>query len=118
LPTITPTVTTPINSVASAFISGFRPSRTRENTTSGSVVEPGPDRNADSTTSSIDSVNDSSHRATSACEISGSVIEKNTRSGGAPRSRAASSIDGCNSRTRDCTMIARNFSGLWPAVHS
>jgi hypothetical protein len=95
-----------MNSVASAFISGFKPRRTRENTTSGSVVEPGPDRNADSTRSSIDSVNDSSQPATSACEISGSVMKKNTRNGVAPRSSAASSSDGCRSRTRDCTIIA------------
>ena len=30
--TTTPTVTTPINNVANAFISGFNPSLTRENT--------------------------------------------------------------------------------------
>src|SRR5471030_3214596 len=101
----TPTVTTAINSVASAFISGFKPSRTRENTTSGNVVEPGPDRNADNTRSSIDNVKDSSHPDTSACEISGNVMKKNTRTGVAPRSSAASSSDGFNSFTRDCTMI-------------
>ena len=95
-----------MKNVASAFISGFSPSRTRENTTSGNVVDPGPERNAENTRSSIDSVNDKSHPATSACEISGSVIEKNTRNGVAPRSSAASSSDGFNSRTRDSTMIA------------
>ncbi|CAJ6271202.1 Uncharacterised protein [Burkholderia pseudomallei] len=105
-----------MKSVASAFISGFRPRRTRENTTSGSVVEPGPERNAESTRSSIDSVNDSSQPESSACEISGSVITKNTFSGVAPRSSAASSSALFSSFTRDCTMIATydTHSITWP----
>ncbi|CAE6864779.1 hypothetical protein R70006_08281 [Paraburkholderia domus] len=70
------------------------------------MVEPGPDRNAESTRSSNDSVNDSSQPDIKACEISGSVIRKNTLKGVAPRSSAASSSDLLSSFTRDCTMIA------------
>jgi hypothetical protein len=44
-----------------------------EKITSGIVVEPGPERNADSTTSSSDSVNVNSQADISACEIIGSV---------------------------------------------
>ncbi|KAG0288541.1 hypothetical protein BGZ96_007722 [Linnemannia gamsii] len=47
-------VTTVIKIVASAFISGFKPRRTREKTTNGKVVEPGPDKKDDNTRSSSD----------------------------------------------------------------
>jgi hypothetical protein len=45
----------------------------------GMVVEPGPDKNADKTTSSRDSVKVSSQAEAMACEINGSVTRKNNR---------------------------------------
>src|SRR4029079_1967985 len=56
LATTTPTATTAMMIVATALTLGFRPSRAREKMTSGIVVAPGPERNADSTTSSSESV--------------------------------------------------------------
>ena len=59
--------------VATALTLGFSPRRAREKITSGIVVAPGPERNADSTTSSSESVNVSSQADSSACAIIGSV---------------------------------------------
>src|SRR3546814_853491 len=105
LTTMTQRPTARMNNVARALTSGFRPSRTRENTSMGSVVEPGPDRNEASTTSSSDKVNDSSQAETSAGAISGSVMRKNTVSGVAPRSSAASSSERSRSRDRKSTRL-------------
>src|SRR3546814_11826528 len=89
-----------MNNVARALTAGFRPSRTRENTSMGSVVEPGPDRNEASTTSSSDKVNDSSQADTSAGAISGSVKRTNTVTAVTPRSSAAATNDPPRSATR------------------
>jgi hypothetical protein len=51
---MTPMATMATMIVATALTLGFRPSRAREKITSGMVVAPGPDRKADSTTSSSD----------------------------------------------------------------
>eukprot|EP01032_Pedospumella_encystans_P026080 gene26080-29460_t len=56
LEAITATVTTRMVMAATALTRGSRPRRAREKITSGMVVEPGPDRKADSTTSSSDRV--------------------------------------------------------------
>src|SRR5690606_17921066 len=105
-----------MNRVASALTSGLSPRRTREKTSMSSVVEPGPDRNEATTTSSSDSVNDSSHADASAGAISGSVMRKNTVSGVAPRSSAASSSERSRSRTRAWIMTATKamHSVTWP----
>ncbi len=91
LATITPIETTSTISVATALTLGLRPSRAREKMTSGIVVAPGPDRKADSTTSSSDSVKVSSQADSSACAIIGRVTRWKTSHGRAPRSIAASS---------------------------
>ena len=89
--------------VATALTLGFRPRRAREKITSGIVVAPGPDRNADSTTSSSESVKVSSQADISACPIIGSVTSQNTCHGRAPRSIAASSSCGLSVCRRACT---------------
>ena len=95
-----------IVSAATAFTRGSRPRRAREKITIGMVDEPGPDRKADSTTSSSDKVNVSSHAEPSACLMFGSVTRKNTWYGLQPRSMAASSSDLLISCKRDCTTTA------------
>ena len=70
----------------------------------GMVVEPGPFRNAEITTSSRDSVKVSNQAEAMACEIRGKVTRKNTCKGLAPRSCAASSRDGLISCKRDSTI--------------
>ena len=92
--------------VATAVTLGLRAGRAREKMTSGSVVDPGPDRKADSTTSSSEMVKVSSQADSSDCEIIGSVTSQNTCAGLAPRSMAASSSDGFRSSSRACTMTA------------
>lgn len=62
-----------------------------EKTTTGSVNEEGPEAKLAITRSSIDSVKAKIHEAKSAGLMRGSVIEKKTCFGLAPRSRAASS---------------------------
>ena len=80
--------------VATALTLGLRPRRAREKITSGIVVAPGPERNADSTTSSSESVKVSRNADSSAWPIIGSVTSQNTCHGRAPRSSAASSSCG------------------------
>ncbi|MNF05628.1 hypothetical protein D3C80_2054040 [compost metagenome] len=75
--------------------------RTLENTNIGKVVAPGPATKLAITRSSSDRVNASIQPATSAGAIIGSVITKNTFSGVAPRSIAASSIERSSSRRRE-----------------
>ena len=75
---MTPTATTAMVMVATAFTLGFRPSRAREKITKGMVVEPGPERKADSTTSSSEMVKVSSQADSSDCAIIGSVTSQNT----------------------------------------
>ena len=89
--------------VATAFTLGLSPRRAREKITSGIVVAPGPDRKADSTTSSSDSVKVSSQADISDCRIIGSVTSRKTWPGRAPRSIAASSSWGLRSCRRACT---------------
>ena len=72
--------------VASALISGVTPSRTLEKISIGSVVDPGPETKLAMTTSSSDSVKDSSQPEIMAGAIVGTVTSKNTRSGRPPRS--------------------------------
>ncbi len=67
---------TPMNNVASALISGDSPLRTIENTTIGSVFDPGPDTKLEMTTSSNDIVKASNQPLTNAGAISGNVITK------------------------------------------
>ena len=62
--------------VAKALISGVTPSRTFENTRIGNVDEPGPLTKLAITRSSKLRVKASSHAATTAGAITGSVIEK------------------------------------------
>jgi len=64
--------------VATALMLGLMPRRALEKITKGMVVEPGPDRNADSTTSSSDSVKVSSQADTKACEIKGKMMRVKT----------------------------------------
>src|ERR1700733_15296779 len=92
--------------VANAFTSGLTPSRTFENITIGSVLEPGPATNCVMTRSSHDNVKDSSQPETNAGATNGRVIRRNTVPGRAPRSSAASSRDSSNPTRRDCTTIA------------
>ena len=100
---ITPMATASTISVATAFTLGFRPSRAREKITSGMVVAPGPDRKADSTTSSSEMVKVSSQADARLWAIIGSVTRVNTCQGRAPRSIAASSSCGFRSCRRACT---------------
>ncbi len=102
---MTPIVRTVIKIVASAFISGDIPNRRLEKTIIGSVVAPGPATKLAITTSSRDRANDKSHPRTMLGKIIGSVITKNTFSGDAPRSSAASSIDRSKSCKRAWTSI-------------
>ena len=78
---MTKALTAAIVTAATALTSGFNPSRAREKITMGNVVEPGPDKNIDNTTSSSDKVNVSNHADNKDCVISGSVIKPNTCSG-------------------------------------
>ena len=71
--------------------------------TIGNVLEPGPATNCVMTRSSQDRVNASSHPEAIAGRMSGKVMRKNTRSGRAPRSMAASSSASSNPLRRDCT---------------
>jgi hypothetical protein len=103
LAAITPIDTTSTIRVATAFTLGFRPRRAREKITSGMVVAPGPDKKADSTTSSSESVKVSSQADSSDCPIIGNVTSANTCHGRAPRSMAASSSCGLRSLSRACT---------------
>ena len=89
--------------VATALTLGFRPSRAREKITSGIVVAPGPERKAESTTSSSERVKVSSKAESRACEIIGRVTSQNTCQGRAPRSIAASSSCGLSVCRRACT---------------
>src|SRR5258708_37155446 len=73
------------------LISGLTPSRTFENTTMGRVLLPGPDVKLEITRSSHDNVKASSHPDKIAGKMMGSVMTKNTLTGRAPRSMAASS---------------------------
>jgi hypothetical protein len=57
----TPTLTTATVSVATAFTLGLKPKRARLKMVMGKVVDPGPDKNAESTTSTRDSVNVNNH---------------------------------------------------------
>ncbi len=73
LPIATPNPTTATVTVATTLTEGFKPSRARENSTSGRVVVPGPDKKAEVTTSSNEIVNVNSQADTSACPICGKV---------------------------------------------
>src|SRR5580658_7570721 len=104
---LTPTimqVTTAMVMVASTLISGLTPRRTLENTTMGKVLLPGPEVKLEITRSSHDSVNASSHPDRIAGNTIGRVITKNTLSGLAPRSIAASSSAVSKVARRDWTM--------------
>src|SRR6202453_3845320 len=96
-------VTTVMVMVASTLISGLTPKRTFENTTIGSVLEPGPEVKLEITRSSQDSVNAKSQPDRMAGKMIGSVIKKNTFTGRAPRSMAASSSAVSKVAMRDCT---------------
>src|ERR1700735_4436857 len=85
--------TSVITTVASALISGFKPSRTLEKIKSGKVVEPGPETKEVVTRSSRLIEKASSQPASKAGAISGNVTRKKTWIGRAPRSIAASSIE-------------------------
>src|SRR6185312_2312477 len=100
--TTTPLATTDTMRVASAFTSGLTPSRTLEKITMGSVLDPGPATNCEMTRSSHERVKASSHPASTAGRMSGSVMRQNTFAGRAPRSCAASSSDSSNPARRDC----------------
>src|ERR1700722_4816511 len=104
--TTMPNATISTMRVASAFTSGLTPRRTFEKITIGKVVEAGPATNCDTTTSSHEIVNASSHPETIAGTMSGSVIRKNTVTGRAPKSMAASSNDSSNPASRDWTTTA------------
>jgi len=75
--------------------------RTREKTSIGSVVAPGPETKLAMTRSSKESVNASSQPDITAGMIIGRVMIKNTFSGVAPRSIAASSMERSSSRSRE-----------------
>ncbi len=90
--------------VASTLISGLTPSRTFENTTMGRVLLPGPDVKLEITRSSHDKVKASSHPDKIAGKMMGSVMTKNTLSGRAPRSIAASSSAVSNVARREFTI--------------
>ncbi len=63
--------------VETALMSGVTPRRTRPNTNTGKVVEPGPDTKLVITTSSSDSVSASSAPPSTPGMISGSVTRRN-----------------------------------------
>src|SRR5450432_194031 len=90
--------------VASTLISGLTPRRTLENTTMGNVLLPGPEVKLDITRSSQDRVKARSHPDRIAGKIIGSVITKNTLSGRAPKSIAASSRAMSKLAKRELTM--------------
>ena len=69
-----PMLMTPMNNVASALISGDSPLRTNENTTIGSVLDPGPETKLEITRSSNDIVKASNQPLISEGAINGSVI--------------------------------------------
>ena len=96
----TPALTSAMMTVAIALTSGFRPSRARENTTSGKVVDPGPDKKADRITSSSDTVKVSSQADRIDWPINGNVINANTLDGVQPKSMAASSSERLSSVRR------------------
>ena len=96
-----PRVTTTINIVANALMSGETPKRTLEKISIGSVVAPGPETKLAITRSSNDKVNDKSQPETIAGKIIGKVISHNTLSGLAPKSMAASSSDSFTSVNLD-----------------
>src|ERR1700760_1488238 len=78
-------------SVARTLISGLTPRRTLENTTMGKVLVPGPEVKLEITRSSHDNVKASSQPERMAGKMIGRVMTKNTLTGRAPRSIAASS---------------------------
>src|SRR6185312_14975735 len=114
----TPLATMDTIRVASAFTSGLTPSRTLEKMTIGSVLEPGPATNCEITRSSHERVKASSHPASTAGRMSGSVMRQNTFAGRAPRSCAASSSDSSNPARRDCitTVTYAMQKEMWASV--
>src|ERR1035438_5896730 len=84
-------VTTVMVMVASTLISGLNPKRTFENPTMGKVLPPGPEVKLENTRSAHDKVKASSQPDKMAGKMIGSVMTKNTLSGRAPKSMAASS---------------------------
>src|SRR3984957_13502396 len=91
---LTPTIialTTSKVRVASTLISGLTPSLTLENTTMGRVLLPGPEVKLEITRSSQESVKARSQPDKMAGKMIGRVMTKNTFSGRAPKSMAASS---------------------------
>src|SRR5690606_30387321 len=92
--------------LAMALISGLTPRRTAEKISIGRVVEPGPETKLASTRSSSDRVKASSQPARIEGAIIGTVICRKVFQGGAPRSRAASSIDWSSSPRRLLTTMA------------
>src|ERR1700722_16524222 len=91
---LTPTiimVTTLKVRVARTLISGLTPSLTLENTTMGKVLLPGPEVKLEITRSSQDSVKARSQPESIAGKMIGKVMTKNTFTGRAPKSMAASS---------------------------
>ena len=96
-----PRLTTATVRVATVFTLGLNPKRARLKIVMGIVVDPGPFRNADITTSSNDKVKVNNQADPMAWEIKGSVTRKNTWNGRAPKSCAASSKEGLISCRRD-----------------
>src|SRR5450432_2761754 len=90
--------------VASTLISGLTPRRTLENTTMGRVLLPGPEVKLEITRSSQDKVKANSHPDSTAGKMIGKVITKNTFSGLAPKSMAASSSAVSKVAIRELTM--------------
>src|SRR5580693_2942321 len=97
-------LTTPSVRVASTLISGLTPRRTLENTTMGKVLLPGPEVKLEITKSSHDSVKASSHPDRMAGKMIGRVMTKNTLTGRAPKSMAASSRAVSKVARRELTM--------------
>src|SRR5258708_5102168 len=81
-----PEATAAMMMVASALISGLRPRRTREKTSMGKVVAPGPVVKLEITTSSRERVKASSQPETMAGAMMGKVMTKKVFSGRHPRS--------------------------------
>ena len=94
-----------INIVARALMQGLMLILTLEKIVIGNVVEPGPERKLAMTRSSNDNVNAKSHPESMDFAITGILICKNTVSGRAPRSSAASSSELSNERSRARTVI-------------
>src|SRR6202161_1335866 len=104
---LTPTIivlTTPRVRVARTLISGLTPSLTLENTTMGKVLLPGPDVKLEITRSSHDSVKARSQPDSMAGKMIGKVMTKNTFTGLAPKSMAASSSAVSKLARRELTM--------------